>query len=68
MGKELTIAFSVLLILTTVSTAVAKSTLQQIGEFTVLEANQGVGIDDRYFYAIDNQTIAKYDREEPGIW
>jgi hypothetical protein len=63
MGKKLTIAFSVLLILMTVSTAAAKSTLQQIGEFVVPEANQGVGVDDRYFYAIDNQTIAKYDKK-----
>ena len=67
MGKELTIAFSVLLILMTVSTAAAKSTLQQIGEFTVLEANQGVGVDDRYFYAIDNQTIAKYDKKTGNL-
>jgi hypothetical protein len=63
MGKKLTIVFSVFLFLMTVSTAAAKSTLQQIGEFTVLEANQGVGVDDRYLYAIDNQTIAKYDKK-----
>ena len=63
MGKKLTIAFSVLLILTTASTAAVRSTLQQIGEFTVPEANQGVGVDDKYFYAIDNQTIAKYDKK-----
>jgi len=43
--------------------AVGGSTLQQIGEFAVSEANQGVGVDDRYFYAVDNRTIAKYDKK-----
>jgi len=41
----------------------AASTLQQVGEFTVPEANQGVGVDDRFFYAVDNQVIAKYDKK-----
>lgn len=27
------------------------------------EANQGIGIDDRYFYAVDNRQIGKYDKE-----
>lgn len=27
------------------------------------EANQGVGVDAEHFYAIDNRTIAKYDKE-----
>jgi len=39
------------------------ATLQQIGEFAVPEANQGVGVDERYFYAVDNRTIAKYDKK-----
>src|SRR5262249_34484769 len=41
----------------------AKSALQQIGEFIIPEANQGVGVDDKYFYAVDNQKIAKYDKK-----
>ncbi len=41
----------------------AQSRLTQIAEFAVPEANQGVGVDDRYFYAIDNTTIAKYDKK-----
>jgi hypothetical protein len=41
----------------------AASALQQIGEFTVPEANQGVGVDDRFFYAVDNQVIAKYEKK-----
>jgi hypothetical protein len=38
-------------------------TLEQIGEFAVPEANQGVGVDDRYFYAVDNRVITKYDKK-----
>jgi hypothetical protein len=49
------------------SGAVAAPTLQQIGEFVVPEANQGVGVDDRFFYAVDNQTIAKYDKKTGGL-
>lgn len=41
----------------------AKPMLEQIGEFKVPEANQAVGVDDKYFYAIDNQTIGKYDKK-----
>ena len=39
------------------------ASLEQIAEFAVPEANQGVGVDDRYFYAVDNQAIAKYDKK-----
>ncbi len=63
MGKRLTIVFTVLLILAVASVVGAKSILKQIGEFVVPEANQGVGVDDRYFYAVDNQVIAKYDKK-----
>jgi hypothetical protein len=41
----------------------AKPTLEQIGEFPVAEANQAVGVDDKYFYAVDNQAIGKYDKQ-----
>jgi hypothetical protein len=43
--------------------ASAATVLEQIGEFAVPEANQGVGVDDRYFYAVDNRMIAKYDKK-----
>jgi hypothetical protein len=36
--------------------------LEQIAELTVPEANQGVGVDERYFYAVDNQAIGQYDK------
>jgi hypothetical protein len=41
----------------------AAMALEQIGEFSIAEANQGVGVDDRYFYAVGNRTIAKYDKK-----
>ena len=41
----------------------AKPSLEQIGEFAIPEANQAVGVDDKYFYAVDNQTIGKYDKK-----
>jgi len=36
--------------------------LAPIAELPVPEANQGVGVDERHFYAVDNRTIAKYDK------
>ena len=35
---------------------------EQIAELAVPEANQGVGVDERHFYAVDNQAIGKYDK------
>lgn len=58
---------SVFLACCIVSVATAEPILKQIGEFTIPEANQGVGVDDRYFYAIDNQTIAKYDKKTGAL-
>ena len=40
----------------------AATSFEQIAELPVPEAYQGVGVDDRYFYAVDNQSIAKYDK------
>lgn len=45
----------------------AEPVLKQIGEFVISEANQGVGVDDKYFYAVDNQTIAKYDKKTGAL-
>ncbi len=41
----------------------AAPALEQTGEFTVKEANQGVGVDAAHFYAVDNYTIGKYDKK-----
>ena len=40
----------------------AARAFETIGELDVPEANQAVGVDERYFYAVDNQAIAKYDK------
>jgi len=44
---------------------------ETIRSFDVPEANQGVGVDEAHFYAVDNRTIAKYDKESGkrvAIW
>lgn len=33
---------------------------EPVASFAIPEANQGVGVDAEHFYAVDNQTIAKY--------
>jgi len=43
----------------------------QIAEFEAPEANQAVGVDNSYFYAIDNTKIAKYDKKtgkKVAVW
>ena len=42
----------------------AASALDQIGEFTVPEANQGVGVDARHFYAVDNYVDRQVRQED----
>jgi hypothetical protein len=63
MKMRLAQIFSTLLFLIIAATVMAAPSLKQIGEFVVPEANQGVGADDRYFYAVDNQKIAKYEKK-----
>lgn len=41
----------------------AAPALEQVGEFRVPEANQGVGVDAEHFYAVDNHVIGKYDKK-----
>lgn len=36
---------------------------EAVGNFVIPEANQGIGVDAEHFYAIDNRTIAKYDKD-----
>src|SRR5262245_36382782 len=40
----------------------AAAAFETIGEFKAPAANQGVGVDERHFYAVDNQAIAEYDK------
>jgi hypothetical protein len=44
---------------------------EKVTTFVVSEARQAVAVDDRFFYAIDNRRIAKYDKktgERVGAW
>jgi len=47
--------------------AQAAPTLEQIGEFAVPEANQGIGVDRDHFYAVDNYVIGKYDKRSSKL-
>jgi len=40
----------------------AEVVFTQIAEFDVPEADQGIAVDKDHFYAVDNRTIAKYDK------
>ena len=44
-------------------TAFAKPSLEQLASFDIKEANQAVGVDAEHFYAIDNQSIGKYEKK-----
>ncbi len=44
---------------------------EEIRRFTAIEAYQAVAVDDRYFYAIGNRRIGKYDKhsgQRVGTW
>lgn len=56
------IALAALLVFGAVATAQAEPVLVQIGEFAIPEANQGIGVDAKHFYAVDNRAIGKYDK------
>lgn len=71
MEKLLAALCAVLFLGGAMSAASGASQLEQIGEFDIPEAYQGVGVDDRYFYAVHNRIIAKYDKKtgkRAGRW
>ncbi|HWQ69345.1 MAG TPA: cycloisomerase [Patescibacteria group bacterium] len=63
MSKTATYLLAAFLALGLAAESGAAPALEQIGEFTVPEANQGVGVDARHFYAVDNYVIGKYDKK-----
>jgi hypothetical protein len=63
LGKTAALAVSALAAWSIATATLAAPALEQVGEFVVKEANQGVGVDDKYFYAVDNQVIGKYDKK-----
>jgi hypothetical protein len=61
-GSRVRWTMALLWLVTSIPT-VARPMLQQVAEFLVPEANQGVAVDSRYFYAVDSQAIGKYDKK-----
>ena len=53
--------FVALLLVASAFPLAAKPTLEQIAEFAIPEANQGIGVDEKHFYAIDNRAIIHLD-------
>lgn len=62
LGRSARIAFLTFLIVGFARLSSAQPALVQIGEFVVPEANQGIGVDAKHFYAVDNESIGKYDK------
>ena len=62
MRHRASIVLLALFVVGVAATAGAQPALVQIGEFVAPEANQGVGVDAQHFYAVDNETIGKYDK------
>jgi hypothetical protein len=60
--RRATLLLTAVLALGITARSQAATAFENSGEFNVPEANQGVGVDARHFYAVDNQAIAKYDK------
>ena len=63
MPKTAAFVLSVFLTFGLAAESRAATALEQIAEFTVPEANQGVVVDAGHFYAVDNYAIGKYDKK-----
>ena len=48
---------------TTASAQDRSRRFEEVGRFGAAEARQGVAVDERYFYAISNRRIGKYDKQ-----
>lgn len=53
---------SVFLVLASATLSPANPVLEPVRDFAAAEAGQGIGVDESHFYAVDNQVIAKYDK------
>ena len=56
-------ALAVLLLVMAARVPHAQPTVTQTADFPAPEAGQGVAVDGRFFYAIDDRSIAKYDKQ-----
>ncbi|MBL0142363.1 MAG: cycloisomerase [Betaproteobacteria bacterium] len=63
MRRMAAFAATTILVLSGAMASLAAPMLEQVGEFPVPEANQGVGVDAAHFYAVDNYRIGKYDKK-----
>jgi len=63
MNKMLAYLAAAFLALGLATESSAAPVLEQIGEFAVPEANQGVGVDANHLYAVNNYVIGKYDKQ-----
>lgn len=63
MSKTAAYMLAIFVVLGLASQSGAAPAFEQVGEFTVPEANQGVGVDARHFYAVDNYAIGKYEKK-----
>jgi hypothetical protein len=51
------------IVLLSAGPATAQTVMNQVAEFAIPEANQGIGVDKEHFYAIDDRAIAKYTKQ-----
>ena len=57
------VATSLFLLLVGAAPATAQTAFAQVAQYSIPEANQGVGVDARHFYAVDDTVIAKYRKD-----
>jgi hypothetical protein len=50
-----------------ISASEAGGAFVEVKRFKAAEANQGVAVDEKYFYAIDNTQIGKYDKNTGAL-
>jgi hypothetical protein len=62
MEQRATLLLTAVLVLGVAPPCEAATAFENVRELAVPEANQAVGVDGRYFYAVDNRAIGKYDK------
>jgi hypothetical protein len=55
--------FALLSLVLVASVARAQTNLQQVAEYAIADANQGVGVDAQHFYPVDDTVIAKFRKD-----
>lgn len=65
--KKTAMLVAMLLVVLSLVASAKTVELVKVAEFSILEANQGIGVDERYFYAVDNRVVAKYDKKTGAL-